>query len=142
MDLSKRAERFREAVKELGPRGRTTAYPLALREEAVRYAEARLKEGGRVGDAAEELQVGQDSLRRWGLVLPGEASAFRPVRVVRAATEQSPAQGAPPASRPEAKSAVRSTSGGKGGLVVHGPGGVRVEGLDVASVAELLRRLS
>lgn len=29
-----------------------------------------------------------------------------------------------------------------GRLVVHGPGGVRVEGLDVAGVAELLRRLA
>ena len=28
------------------------------------------------------------------------------------------------------------------GLVVHGPGGLRVEGLDVAALAELLRRLA
>jgi len=144
MGLAQRAERFRAAVKELGRRGRTTAYPQVLRDEAVAYAQARLGEGGPLGSIAEELKVGQDSLRRWGVVGPAEKSGvFRAVKLVATGTSAESREGRTLAASPSRVKAVATMAPpGRAGLVVHGPGGVWVEGLDVASVAELLRRLS
>jgi hypothetical protein len=122
MDMAKRAEGFREAVTKLGPRGRTTPYPKKLRDEAVDYAQERRAQGATWGGIAQELGIGVDSLTKWART-----------------AERSPAV---PAFRQVSleQEVVASTAGR--GLVVHGPGGVRVEGLDVASLAELLRRLS
>jgi transposase len=123
MDIAKRAEGFREAVSKLGPRGRTTPYPKDLREEAVAYAQERRAKGATWGGIARELGIGIDSLTKWAR-----------------AAERSPAK---PAFRQVALAQEEVVAGAAGsGLVVHGPGGVRVEGLDVAGVAELLRRLS
>jgi transposase-like protein len=121
MDVEKRAEEFRESVKKLGARGRTTPYPAELRNEAVDYARERRGQGATWSLIAQELGLGIDSLTRW-VELAGGRDDAQPFRRVALKV------GEPPAAA--------------GTLVLHGPGGVRVEGLDVATVAELLRRLS
>lgn len=123
MDIAKRAEGFREAITQLGPRGRTTPYPRNLREEAVGYAQERRAQGATWRSIAQELGLGVDSLTHWARGSRGskKEAAFRQVKL-------KPSEG--PAK-----------TGGTV-LVVHGPGGVRVEGLDVPGLAELLRRLS
>lgn len=123
MDVAKRAEGFREAVAKLGQRGRTTPYPKKLREEAVDYARERRAQGATWGLVARELGMGLKSLMNWA--------------------RQAERSGGKPEFRQVAlKQMEVAVSGTGGGLVVHGPGGVRVEGLDVGGLAELLRRLS
>jgi hypothetical protein len=57
-------------------------------------------------------------------------------------------RGRPPRQRQEGSSAafhpveVKSEARSPAGLVVHGPGGVRVEGLSVQQVAQLLKVLA
>ena len=123
MDIAKRAEGFREAVAKLGHRGRTTPYPKKLRGEAVEYARERREQGATWKLVARELGIGIDSLMNWARAAGSSAGKpeFRQVALT------------------QAEVAVSATGSA---LVVHGPGGVRVEGLDVASLAELLRRLS
>jgi transposase len=123
MDMAKRAEGFREAVAKLGQRGRTTPYPKKLRDEAVDYARERREQGTTWRLVAGELGIGIDSLTNWARLAErrGAKPEFRQVAL---------------------KQAEVAVSGPGGALVVHGPGGVRVEGLDVAGLAELMRRLS
>lgn len=124
MDLDKQAERFRVAVAAAGPRGRTTAYPVELRDLAVGYVKARVAAGGSAGGACRELGIGTDTFRRWSAEstpAPARAiGAFRPVNLAAAA----------PVATQQANH-----------IVVYGPSGLRIEGLDVAGLAELLRRL-
>jgi hypothetical protein len=118
-----RAEEFRDAVTKLGPRGRTTPYPKNLRDEAVDYTQEWRAQGATWGDIARELNIGVDSLTKWARAVERSpaAPAFRQVALAQ-------------------EGVARAMEGS--GLVVYGPGGARVEGLDVASLAELLRRLS
>lgn len=120
MEHRQRAETLRAALAGRGGRGR--AYPQALRRRAVDYFIQRRAEGAAPADIGPEIGLGRDTLIRWGREMRGTdepPAAFELVRVVEP----------PPAA------ASRS-------IVVHGPAGLRVEGLDVAGVAELLRRLS
>jgi hypothetical protein len=82
----------------------------------VAYLETRRREGGTVATIGAELGLCVSTLLRWAK-RPQQASGFERVLVV--------AEPAPPSA-----------------LVVHGPCGLRIEGLDVAAVAELVRRLS
>jgi transposase len=123
MDIAKRAEGFREAVGKLGQRGRTTPYPKELRDEAVDYARERREQGATWSLAARELGIGIDSLTNWAR-LAGRGAVKPEFRQV---------------ALKQGEVAVGVTGSA---LVVHGPGGVRVEGLDVAGLAELLRRLA
>ena|SRR5215207_2437819 len=97
-------------------RGRGRAYPTALRNRVVTYLEARRAEGGSVPTIGAELGLCVSTLLRWTKARPSPA-AFERVRVV--------ADRAPPSA-----------------LVVHGPCGLRLEGLQLADVAELVRRLA
>lgn len=72
--------------------------------------------GDKVVDLAEELGLSALTVRRW--LKRESASLFRPISIFEARVES------------------------RGRIVVHGPRGLRIEGLDVAGVAELLRRLS
>ena len=123
MDVAKRAEGFREAVAKLGPRGRTTPYPKEMRDEAVGYAQERRAQGATWELIAQELGLGVNSLINWarGTRRSQKKPAFRQV---------------------ELKPSEDVVSAEREALVVHGPGGLRVEGLTVATLAELLRRLS
>jgi hypothetical protein len=123
MDITKRAEEFRDSVAKLGPRGRTTPYPQKLRDEAVQYAQERRAKGATWGLIAQELGLGVDSLTHWarGTKRGRDVPGFRQVKLKQSTSAE-------------------GLAGSR--LVVHGPGGLRVEGLDVAALAELLRRLS
>lgn len=121
MDVEQLRVEFRKAVAEAGERGRTTAYPLELRAIAVAYVEARTAQGVNGMAACRELGIGRDTFLRWRRSLatpprPEDLPSFRPVEI----------------AAPAAATA----------LVVHGPLGLRIEGLDLASLAALLRTLA
>lgn len=116
MDLVKEAAAFREAVRRAGRRGPGRRYPPDLRRRGAEYLRARLAAGAPLSAVLRELGVRRETLAGWAT--PAEAGPsprFVPVTVVGPAA---------------------------GRIVVHGPSGLRIEGLDVAGVAELLRRLS
>lgn len=115
-----RADLLRAALVGRGGRGR--AYPEALRRRAVKYFLDRRAEGVPAADIGPEIGIGRDTLIRWEREMRGQdapSTGFELVRVV---------EPAPPAPSHN--------------LVVHGPAGLRVEGLDLEGVVELLRRLS
>jgi transposase len=89
-------------------------YPEALRQRVVAHVRDRRARGASLRQLADELGLAVPTLVRWS----GPRPAFRPVVITPAS---------PTAS---------------GHLVVHGPGGLRVEGLTLEQAAELLRRLA
>ena len=96
-------------------------YSKEMRERILGYIEERHDEGVSRTRACDELGLDWGNVHRWKKGrAPRPATSFRRVRVV--ATPEPVAARAPH-------------------LVVHGPGGLRVEGLDVQDVVELLRRL-
>ena len=95
-------------------------YPGAAREAAVEFLEDKRREGVGLHMVAAELGVSATTLRKWdqGRTSPGAARArFCEVEIVTA-------------------------TAGPGGVVVHVPHGVRIEGLSLEQIAELVRRLS
>jgi transposase-like protein len=119
--LPERAREFRAAVAALGPRTRTTPYPPELRALGLAYLKSRQSAGASRREVASELGIGSDTLRKWsGQRRRRPASAVRQVSVVAAAS---------PPVRPAA-------------FVVHGPAGLRIEGMDVTTVVALLKGLS
>ena len=100
-----------------GPVGRA-GYPAAVRAALVALAPRRQAAGEALRGVAADLGVSHEALRRW---MKHGTSTFRSV-----------------ALRPGR--AVTEAPGGQ--AVFFLPGGVRVEGLDVDGVAELVRRLS
>jgi hypothetical protein len=120
MDLAKRAAVFRVAVRRLGTRGVGRRYPEEMKREALAYLAERRLGGGGVASAASELGLRKRTLMLWAAApRPTGAARFVPMAVVA------------DASPPAAASAI----------VVHARG-LRVEGLDVATLADLLRRLA
>ncbi|MGB8931784.1 MAG: hypothetical protein WCC48_11110 [Anaeromyxobacteraceae bacterium] len=116
MDIVKEAAAFREAVRRAGKRGPGKRYPAELRRRGAAYLKARQAAGAPLSAVLRELGVRRETLAGWSAPEEiAERPRFVPVAVVEA-----------PAGR----------------IVVHGPGGLRIEGLDVAGVAELLRRLA
>ena len=107
---------LRAALRRLPRRGRGRAYPEHLRQQITAYLEARRAEGIAAKEAARELGMSLWTVLRWTRT-PMQVPAFAPITIV----------GAPSAL---------------GAIVVHGPAGLRVEGLDLAGVAELFRRLA
>ncbi len=123
MEMAKRAEQFRAAVKQLGSRGKTTPYPRALRATALSYLRARQASGRSVYRTARELGLGVDTLRRWA-----EAAGQRP-------SPRTP----PGFQRVDVVASGAATA--RGGIVAYAPSGIRIEGFDVVQLADLLRRL-
>lgn len=119
MDLETLAVEFRAAVRRAGPRGAGRRYPPSARQMATEYFRRRRAAGVAISEISRELGVKRHTLVGWTLAseVPAKVSRFLPVNVV-------------------ADAHAVST------IVVLGPGGVRVEGLDLAGVAELLRRLA
>ncbi len=116
MNIVKEAAAFRDAVRRAGRRGPGRRYPAELRRRGAEYLRARQAGGARLSVVLRELGMRRETLTAWAA--PAEAEVrprFVPVAVMEA----------PP-----------------GRIVVHGPGGVRIEGLDMAGVADLLRRLA
>lgn len=118
-ETEKMAAEFRAGVQEQAGGGPRDRYTAALRELAAEYWRVRKAEGAALEEAAEELGIDERSLRRWTRPA-SRAPRFHRVEVL-----------------PEKVTAAKASSQ----LVLHGPGGVRVEGLDVEALAELLRRL-
>ena len=115
MDHEKQSAESRKMVAmraALAPRLR---YTPQMRAQAVTYARRRLTAGAGLQLIARELRVDRPTLKRWLGADDMPVPAFRTVQV-----EEAPARPA---------------------LVLHGPAGLRIEGLDIAGLAELLRRL-
>lgn len=124
MDLKETAEKLRAQAQAQGGRGTRWRFDDAFRAEVVAYVRARQEEGGTQEEAARELGLSAWTMSRWSRQRkPRQQSVasggdFHPVGVKR--EEEASASG----------------------LVVHGPGGVRVEGVTLKQVAALLRGLA
>lgn len=84
----------------------------------MQFASSQIDGGKSVDEVARKLGLDGVTLRRWLRRERRAKAAFAPVRME-------------PVKREEPV----------GGVVVHGPGGLRIEGMGVEEVAELLRRL-
>lgn len=118
MKSCQRGEELREALAKADRSGAGSPYPEELRRAAVEYRRLREDEGAGVAEVAAELGVSGVSLARWSSKRERSESRFRAIEVV-------------------AEPLGRATA-----AVVYGPRGLRVEGLSVAEVAELIARLS
>jgi len=114
-------ERMREELKSelsgLGPRGRGRPYPKGLLEKLLSYTVARRRQGAKLVEVAIELGMQNQTLSRW----LGEKRAAKRFDRVEVVAAQAASIAAP--------------------ILVHGPRGLRIEGLDIAAVAELVRRV-
>jgi len=115
-------ERMREELKSelsgLGPRGRGRPYPKGLLEKLLSYTVARRRQGAKLVEVAAELGMPNHTLSRCvGEKRP--SASFERVEVM--------APAAPPSARK---------------VIVYGPRGLRVEGLELSEVAELVRRVA
>ena len=97
---------------------RNIRFPASVRRDALAYARQQRAAGATLHRIASDLGVATNTLERWLKIDPEKK--FRPVSV----------RGARPAR------------GTKAALVLHGPGGVRVEGLDPEAVVAILRALA
>jgi len=102
---------IRKAIEQLKGRGRGNPYPRELKDRITAYAVAQRQAGAELVDLGAELDVPWRTLARWSAT--PRTSRFRRVRVV--ATPTTP--------------------------TVHGPHGIRIEGLSLDGLAGLLRRL-
>jgi hypothetical protein len=111
-------EELQQALSTLERRGRGKPYPKGLLENVLSYTVARRRQGATLLAIGTELGMSWRTLARW---LSGRARTrgFDRVEVIRPTI-------APAAPRP---------------LVVHGPRGLRIEGLDIDGVAELVRKV-
>ena len=117
---TRKASEIRAAVRALGTRGQGRRYPEALKREVLTYLAARRKEGRGLRTASVELGIPQRSNTLWSISpRPSYSPRFVPVKMDTTTAAEVPG---PP-------------------LVVLGPAGVRIEGLDLAMLADLLRRL-
>lgn len=96
-------------------RGRGHRYPPELRTRVLAYAATQRADGVTPKEVGDELGMDWRTVKRW--IEKEHVPGFEQVIVHDDA--QKPA----------------------GRLVVHGPGGVRIEGLDLDTLAELLRKL-
>jgi transposase len=123
MDKKEWVEEFRQQVRARGGVGPRTRYTPEQRQQAVEYVRERKQQGVSVEEVARQLGMSSWTLSRW-------SSATR-------RGEQEPARAAlVPVEVKTARGETRA-----GGLVVHGPGGVRVEGVSVEDAVRLLRGL-
>jgi transposase len=117
-----RAREFRTALRALGERGPTTPYPPELRALGLSHLKERQAAGASLREVASELGIGNDTLRRWTRRRERTRAAVRPVRL---------------AIRAESTMPVSA-----GTFLVHGPAGLRIDGLDLATVVALWKALS
>src|SRR5687767_2643013 len=102
-------EELKRTLLELGPRGAGKRYLKGLLEKLLSYTVARRRQGATLVAIGEEIGMSWKTLARW---LSGRKSRTRFERV-------------------EVIEPVRALART---LVVHGPRGLRIEGLDVAGV--------
>jgi transcriptional regulator with XRE-family HTH domain len=111
--MEEQREELKKMLVEIGPRGRGRPYPKGLLEKVLSYTVARRRQGAQLLEVAEELGLSDKMLTRW---LSGRRKARKFGRV----------------------EVVAATGGA---LTVHGPRGLRIEGLDIDGLAELVQRL-
>jgi transposase len=109
------ADDLRRALAEAPREGVGRPYPQALRLRVVAFVRAEMAQGGSIADSAAQLGLTPVTVARW--LQAATASSF--VAVQLPADERTPSR-----------------------LVLHGPGGLRVEGLSLEQVLTLLRSLS
>lgn len=124
MDLKETAERLRAQAEAQSGRGTRWRFDDAFRAEVVAYVRARQEKGGTQEEAARELGLSAWTMSRW-------SRQRRPAR-----------QGAASGADFHPVAVKREEEASPSALVVHGPGGVRVEGLTLKQVAVLLRGLA
>lgn len=108
----------------VGRRGRGNPYPDEVRRRAVEYFFARRKQRISPAKICLELGIGVPTLRSWTSppkrrIVGIGAAGFERLEIVD-----------------------EHAGSAKERLVVRGPGGLCIEGLDIDSLAELIRRLS
>lgn len=117
---------LRAAFSQITHRKTGTRYPKPLRLRALVYCRARQSEGHTLTAIAIELGLATFTLRHW-LAADAPESAlealpntphFQPVHIIES----------PPQHR-------------KSAFLLRGPSGITIEGLDIQSLAELIRRL-
>ena len=118
--MEEQREELKRELSVLGPRGRGRPYPKGLLEKILSYTVARRRQGAKLVEVAAELGLSDQTLSRW-LGEKRAAKRFDRVEVVATA----PAVSVPAASP----------------IIVHGARGLRIEGLELAAVAELVRRV-
>ena len=125
MGMERQAAAIRAEVFALGDRrGRGKAYPEELRRRAVAYFVACRAEGMAITEIGAHLGIPWQTLQKWASVADAtlvttNGAGFERVEVMDT-----------------------SSSTQRGRVVVHGPRGLCIEGLDVDMLAELIRRLS
>jgi hypothetical protein len=125
MGMKEEAATIRAAVGALvGRRGRGNPYPEELRRRAVEYFHARRKQRISPAKICLELGIGVPTLRNWTARTKARVVVRNSAKFERLAVIEAPAS-APPSR-----------------IVVRGPGGLCIEGLDIEALAELIRRLS
>lgn len=100
-------------------------YPDRLRRQVAQYARAALSEGEAIEGVARDLGISAMSIKRWLVRIgrgDGGSAELRRVEIVPDRREAGTALAAAP-------------------LVVHGPGGLRIEGLTVPGLVQLMRAL-
>jgi hypothetical protein len=103
-------------LSKLGPRGRGRAYPKGLMGKLLSYAVARRRQGAKLVEVAAELGMKSYTLARW-LGEKKPSASFERVDVVAPTTT------------------ARQ-------VIVYGPRGLRIEGLPLSEIAELVRRVA
>src|SRR5262245_11658165 len=104
-ELRKQGLHLREEVRRLGRLGPGRRVPPSLREALLGYTRARREQRASMHAIAAEVGVSDATLIRWSKIASENGSAkLLPVQVVRVAASSSD------------------------GIIVHGPGGVRVQG--------------
>lgn len=117
MNRQHEAQAIRAELAQLEHRGRGRAYPERLRKRMIAYVEARRAEGAATRTAGDEIGMDWRTLLKW---TPCATNAgFAPLVV-----------------RDEVATAAPSAR-----IIVHTPGGLRIEGLDLGALAELVRKL-
>ncbi|MDC3984504.1 hypothetical protein [Polyangium jinanense] len=117
-----RASAIRAEIERSEGRGRGRAYPEQVRRRAIEYFWSRRDEGATIAEIGPEIGLHWRTLYGWAKgAAPPElpAAGFSPVEIID----------------------VPATRAG-GPFVVQHRSGLRVEGLDLDALAELLRRLS
>ncbi|NNB89653.1 MULTISPECIES: hypothetical protein [Corallococcus] len=129
MESKELAAKLKQEVEAQRGRGTRWRFGEDFRTRAVAYLRGRQAEGGTQEEAAREMGLSSWTLSRWGR----QGGPVRRGRPARASPETSTAAFHPVAVTREEEP--------EGGVVVHGPGGVRVEGLSVAQVVRVLKGL-
>jgi hypothetical protein len=120
MDVEQQGARIRAQIRGLGTHGRGRRYPVELRGRVIAYVAARRAQSVTLRGASREVELPWRTVEHWlhdrKPAAPATTPAFRPVAVT------------PVVVAPRM-------------VVVHGPRGLRIEGLSVVEIAELCTRL-